>query len=256
MYAFLFGHFSVLGIEFAGASQLMAFPGLDKTTTHRLFPTRPLGTTIAPQTPAVTLINPISGRPNPRYWVLKLLIDELSPGGGLSVLAPSTLGTGGVYSQVYRLGSQTKILLANTKAVPCNVSVPSHALTRVVDSASGEGWYRNETTHQNGMLELAPFAVAVVVVDDPARPHFRLKTDDQIVATCADPTDCTDDLQRAILAAHYPVGSGQLLVPALPNGVPWIVRPIFLNVSNLRITFAPEVEVLAMRDEFRGEQHK
>jgi alpha-galactosidase len=87
----------------------------------------------------------------------------------------------------------------------------------------------------------------------------RLKSDDDddgIAATCADPTDCTDDLQRAIFAAHYPVGSGRLLVPPLPNSAPWIVRPIFLNVSDVRITFAPGVEVLAMRDQFRGERFK
>jgi hypothetical protein len=42
----------------------------------------------------------------------------------------------------------------------------SHKLGRylVVDQASGEGWYRNETVGSDGVLTLAPFAVAVVRV--------------------------------------------------------------------------------------------
>ena len=74
----------------------------------------------------------------------------------------------------------------------------------------------------------------------------------QSTATCADPTDCTDDLQKAINAAHHPTGPGALLVPQLAGGKPWIVRPIFLNVSDIHITFAPSVEILAMRDQFHG----
>jgi hypothetical protein len=35
-------------------------------------------------------------------------------------------------------------------------------LVRVVDQASGEGWYRNETVGVDGVLRLAPFAVGVL----------------------------------------------------------------------------------------------
>eukprot|EP01043_Picozoa_sp_COSAG02_P026124 COSAG02_NODE_1495_length_12314_cov_33.691691_7_plen_795_part_00 len=87
-----------------------------------------------------------------------------------------------------------------------------------------------------------------------------LKTDDvghqsntgAILAACADPVDCTYDLQQAILKAHSPVGPGALLVPLLSGNRPWIVRPIFLNVSDIRITFARGVEILAKRDHFHG----
>jgi hypothetical protein len=96
--------------------------------------------------------------------------------------------------------------------------------------------------------EVRATAVASLV----AQKRCVVKTDDA-EATCSNLTDCTDDLQRAIIAAHHPVGSGRLLVSPLPDKAPWIVRPIFLNVSDVHITFAPGVEVLAMRDQFRGE---
>ena len=89
----------------------------------------------------------------------------------------------------------------------------------------------------------------LVLKSDDNLPKRRT---DRATASCTDPTDCTNDLQRAIIAAHHPVGSGALLVPLLPGGKPWIVRPILLNVSDIMITFAPGVEILAMRDQFHG----
>eukprot|EP01045_Picozoa_sp_COSAG04_P005318 COSAG04_NODE_245_length_18929_cov_6.708391_4_plen_3740_part_00 len=72
-------------------------------------------------------------------------------------------------------------------------------------------------------------------------------------AVCTNATDCTSDLQNAIINAHWPAGPGLLRVPALPNGADWIVRPIFLNRSNLVIVFARGATVMAMRNQFRGE---
>lgn len=73
-----------------------------------------------------------------------------------------------------------------------------------------------------------------------------------LVASCADPADCTHDLQQAILRAHWPAGPGALHIP-LPRGArTWITRPLFINVSNLQVTFAPGVVLEAKAHEFHG----
>ena len=66
-------------------------------------------------------------------------------------------------------GTDQKLLVVNTCSIPQHVTLlddGSHRLGRysVVDQASGEGWYRNETVGSDGVLTLAPFAVAVVRV--------------------------------------------------------------------------------------------
>ena len=87
-----------------------------------------------------------------------------------------------VYMQGYgpdtEAGASYKLLAVNRRATSYNLklkhegraagsgtsSVQSLAggLVRVVDQASGEGWYRNETVGADGILRLAPFAVAIV----------------------------------------------------------------------------------------------
>ena len=63
MYAYLFGHFTVLGVEYAGTSQLMAFPEIKGKDLARLFPSRPAGTDIPTQVPSVTM----PGIPTPSH---------------------------------------------------------------------------------------------------------------------------------------------------------------------------------------------
>jgi len=316
MFAYLFGHFTVLGIEYAGTSQLMGFPEIKGEDLAHLFLARPPGTKIPTQVPSVTIIDPMTGRPNSRYWVLKLLIDEISPGvafvnstfgvvatpipqppppppphplpdrrfcgsvrdpsylltlscdepnatisdivfadygrpsGGctaprkdpscssaeldhvvgtnctgkrnctintywpgvtphvdpclgkvktLRVVARCSSGEGTasnstgsgsglpVYTQGYGSGTVAgagrKLLVVNRRAVTYQLELKHRAgfadeddeadagggtrslvggLARVVDQASGEGWYRNETIGEDGVLRLAPFAVAVL----------------------------------------------------------------------------------------------
>jgi len=59
VYAYLFGHLTELGIDVAGESQLVGFPT---------------------QYPSVSMVDWSDGTPNARYWVLKLLRDNFSPG--------------------------------------------------------------------------------------------------------------------------------------------------------------------------------
>ena len=92
-----------------------------------------------------------------------------------------------VYMQGYRseteVGAGHKLLVVNRRATSYDLKFKheEHAagsntsnsqkysirsleggLVRVVDQASGEGWYRNETIGADGVLRLAPFAVGVL----------------------------------------------------------------------------------------------
>ena len=62
LYAYVYAEVAKLGIEYAGESQLVGYPT---------------------QFPSVTMIDWKTGEPNARYWVLKLLHDNLGPGDKL-----------------------------------------------------------------------------------------------------------------------------------------------------------------------------
>ena len=62
MYAYVFGELAKIGIDVAGESQLVGFPT---------------------QFPSVSLVDWNDGKPNARFWVLKLLRDNLSAGDKL-----------------------------------------------------------------------------------------------------------------------------------------------------------------------------
>lgn len=59
MYAYLFGELTQIGIDVAGESQLVGFPT---------------------QFPSVSMVDWNDGKPNARFWVLKLLHDNFAPG--------------------------------------------------------------------------------------------------------------------------------------------------------------------------------
>ena len=62
MYAYIFGNLTSMGVDVAGESQLVGYPT---------------------QFPGVTMIDWTTGKPNARYWVLKLLRDNFGPGNRL-----------------------------------------------------------------------------------------------------------------------------------------------------------------------------
>ena len=62
MYAYIFGELTKIGIDVAGESQLVGFPT---------------------QFPSVSMVDWNNGKPNARYWVLKLLHDNFGPGDKL-----------------------------------------------------------------------------------------------------------------------------------------------------------------------------
>jgi glycosyl hydrolase family 39 (putative alpha-L-iduronidase) len=100
-YAYLFGQLSLIGIDVAGESQLVGYPT---------------------QFPSVSMVDWTDGRPNARYWVLKLLKDNFGPGDKL-------VGTKVDNRYVYALGAvkgdgTRRVLLVNKRNRPFDVTVP------------------------------------------------------------------------------------------------------------------------------------
>jgi hypothetical protein len=118
MYAYLFSELSRIGIEVAGESQLVGYPT---------------------QFPSVTMVNWTDGRPNARYWVLKLLHDNFGPG---DKLVETQVTLAGAQSYVHARGFVTrdgrrKILLVNKRDRPFEVSLPDAAArVEVVDQTT------------------------------------------------------------------------------------------------------------------------
>lgn len=104
VYAYLFGEFTRMGIDVAGESQLVGYPT---------------------QFPSVSMLDWENGKPNPRYWVLKLLRDHFGPGDKVVDIDPSIVH---VNSYIYALGVLSKdgkkrVLLVNKRNRPLTVNL-------------------------------------------------------------------------------------------------------------------------------------
>ncbi len=142
LYGYLFIELAKQGIDVIGESQLVGYPS---------------------QFPSVSMIDWTNGKPNARYWVLKLIRDNFHPGDRL---APTHLGRGasGLAAQAFVTPHGKKLLLVNKRNREQEIALPGApggAALSTVDEASGEQPARN--SQQTGpTVRLAPFAVTVV----------------------------------------------------------------------------------------------
>lgn len=143
MYAHIFLELTKIGIDVAGESQLVGYPS---------------------QFPDVSMMNWENGKPNARYWVLKLLKDNFGPGDKL--VSTSYDGDHAVAAQAFITKKGKRILLINKKNEAAEIALPDEAkgsVVNMVDVSTGE----NEPAQLqiNGRnITLKPFAVAVVEV--------------------------------------------------------------------------------------------
>jgi hypothetical protein len=101
MYAYIFGELSHIGIDVAGESQLVGYPT---------------------QFPSVSMVDWTDGRPNARYWVLKLLKDNFGPG---DKLVETKVDNRYVYAMgAVKPDGERRVLLVNKRNRPFEVSVP------------------------------------------------------------------------------------------------------------------------------------
>lgn len=141
-YAFLFGEVSKLGIKAIGESALMQLPGFY---------------------PSVSMMNWEDGKPNARYWVLKLIRDNFPPGDKIVQAAPTSMS-----HPVYAEGfvspqGKRKLLLINVRDNNVNVHIPGikGGREQFVDETTGEDPPRTVPLESNSVT-LGAFSVAVV----------------------------------------------------------------------------------------------
>jgi hypothetical protein len=139
LYAYLFIQLSRLQIDIIGESQLVGYPT---------------------QYPSVSMMDWTTNKPNPRFWVLKLIKDNFHPG---DTLVNTDLNSPDVAAQAYITPSGHKLLLANKRNHAIEVKLPdaAKATALTVDESTGD-----EPAHglkpANGQMKLQPFAVTVV----------------------------------------------------------------------------------------------
>jgi hypothetical protein len=141
VYAYLWSRLSELGIDVVGASQLVGYPT---------------------QFPSVTMLDWATGRPNARYWTLKLLKDHFAPGDSL---VRTGVDSGSVHARgfVTKSGGR-RLLLVNKRDRDATVSVPPSARASLafVDGSTRDGIGSRET--EGEVITLRPYAVAVLSV--------------------------------------------------------------------------------------------
>ncbi|MES2221428.1 MAG: glycosyl hydrolase family 39 [Acidobacteriota bacterium] len=141
LYAYLYVNLAKMGVDVIGESQLVGYPS---------------------QYPSVSMIDWVNGKPNARYWVLKLIQDNFHAGDKLLETTGDT--SAGVTAQAFDTPTGRKLLLLNQRNRSIQVTLPTnsgHAESSTVDEGSGEGEARIADV-TGPAIELAPFAVTVM----------------------------------------------------------------------------------------------
>jgi len=141
-FAFLYGELAKCGIEMVGESALMQIPDFF---------------------PSVSMMDWETGRPNARYWVLKLLRENLGPGDKLVMTCAASSD---VFAQAFlATDGKKKLLLVNTRNMPVKM--------RIAGTAGGKQEAVDQTTAFNppastrldsDMIELNGLAVLLITL--------------------------------------------------------------------------------------------
>jgi len=148
MYAYIFGELTQMGVDVAGESQLVGFPT---------------------QFPSVSMVDWNNGKPNARFWVLKLLHDNFGPGDKQVEIEPSSQEVQ-TNPYLYSLAFVTqdgkhRVLLVNKRDRKFDVTVAG--------ASGGQVDYVDQTTGfqppasaklSSDAVKLAGFSVAVVTL--------------------------------------------------------------------------------------------
>ena len=117
LYAYVYLGLVRIGIDLIGESQLVGYPT---------------------QFPSVSMINWKTGRPNARYWVLKIIHDNLGPGDAL--VNTGVVGDG-LVAQGFVTARGKRVLLINRSNRPIMLALPAAfqgARLTVVDPSTGD----------------------------------------------------------------------------------------------------------------------
>jgi Glycosyl hydrolases family 39 len=148
MYAYIFGELTKIGIDVAGESQLVGYPT---------------------QFPSVSMVDWKDGKPNARFWVLKLLHDNFHSGDKL-VEIEAIRASAPNHPYVYSLAFSTadgkrKVLLVNKRDRTFNVSIAgaTGGTEEVVDQTTA---FQPPASHklEGDTIKLTGYAVVAVIL--------------------------------------------------------------------------------------------
>jgi Glycosyl hydrolases family 39 len=139
LYAYLFIELAKQQIDIIGESQLVGYPS---------------------QFPSVTMVDWTTGKPNARFWALKLLKDSFRPG---DTLVDTAIAQGDVAAQAFITPAGHKLLLINKRNHAIDVRLPdaANAVALAVDPESAYAPARSVKI-ADGEIKLEPFSVTVV----------------------------------------------------------------------------------------------
>lgn len=140
-YAYLYGELAKFGIDAAGESALMQLPGFF---------------------PSVSMMDWNSGKPNARYWVLKLIKENFGPGD--KIVSVNKTPTIYAFAAVTRVGEK-KVLLVNIRSGGKDLKVggAAGAMEQYVDQTTGYGAAAS-TQLTGDTVHLRGFGVAVLTL--------------------------------------------------------------------------------------------
>ncbi|WP_431215964.1 glycosyl hydrolase family 39 [Puia sp. P3] len=138
MYAYLYLELTKIGVDVVGESQLVGYPT---------------------QFPDVSMMNWKSAKPNARYWVLKLLHDNLGPGDELK---GGSGGSESIVAQAFATKKGRRLLLINKYDRDEAIKLPDGAQwISYVDESTGDGPAATRPV-AGGRITLKPYTVAIV----------------------------------------------------------------------------------------------
>jgi hypothetical protein len=142
LYAYLYIELSRLQVDIIGESQMVGYPT---------------------QFPSVSMINWETGRPNARFWVLKLIKDSFHTGDTLVATELGGISSEDLAAQAFITPAGRKLLLVNKRDRTAEVPLPNAGKVSAleVDIGTGDSPAR-EVNVKGGRVTLEPFAVMVV----------------------------------------------------------------------------------------------
>ena len=145
LYGYLFVELSKLGVDVIGESQLVGYPS---------------------QFPSVSMIDYNNGKPNARFWVLKLIKDNFHPGDKLVANHEQDFESQNVEIQGFITPQGKKVLFVNKTNTDQTVKLSAelaNGATLTVDDQTGDEAPRAGKA-DGAELKMAPFAVTVLQV--------------------------------------------------------------------------------------------
>jgi hypothetical protein len=148
VYAYFFIGLTRQGIDVIGESQLVGFPS---------------------QFPDVSLIDYTNNKPNARYWVLKLIKDNIKAGDTLVKTNVDGDNDDDFEAQGFMNTSSKKVLVINKRNRAVTLKIPAEfkgAKMSMLDGTCGDN-AANETAISADSVQLKPFAVSLVTLNNP-----------------------------------------------------------------------------------------